>query len=108
MPGPTPMEILKMKVTAFKEVLDSKKPSEKKGVISYAFGEEFNLLLAEANAVEPAMTNHLPQAIKFIDQGYGITSVQHVDYLHIEIKINQIIGVIKLFGNRSLQANWRS
>jgi hypothetical protein len=94
---PTPMALLKMKVTAFKDALDSKKASEKKGPISWAFAEDINRLIEEARKVEPAMAEHLPELIKFIDQGYGLRSVQHVDYIHVEIMLNRIIGTIGLF-----------
>jgi hypothetical protein len=94
---PTPIEFLKVNVNAFKEVLDSKKAAEKKGAISWAFAEDFNKLLEQAKKAEPAIAEHLPEPIKFIDQGYGMRTVQHVDYLHIEIMITRIIGVIRLF-----------
>ena len=96
---PTSMDILKMKVEAFKEGLDSKKSSEKKGNVSGAFAEEFNRLIEEAKKVEPAMAQHLPELIQFIDSGMGVY-VQHVDYIHIEIKIRQIMGAIRLFNPR--------
>jgi hypothetical protein len=92
---------LKMKVEAFKEGLDSKKSTEIKGPVSWAFAEEFNRLIEEAKKVEPAMAEHLPEFIKFVDTGMGVSRVQHVDYIHIEIKVRQIIGAIRLIDSRA-------
>jgi hypothetical protein len=94
---PTSMDILKVNVTAFKEVLDSTKPAEKKKPVSFAFAEDFNRLLAQAKQTDPAMAEHLPEPIKFFNDGWGTTRVQQVDYIHIEIMLNRIIGVIRLF-----------
>jgi len=97
MPSPSPMEILQMKVDAIKDVLQGKKPTEKKGFITRAMADDFNRLLEEAKKAEPQMAEHLPVPIKIGENGWGAIVVQQVDYIHFESMINRLIGTIRLF-----------
>ena len=78
-----------------------KRHLKRKGPISWAFAEDINRLIDEAKKAEPAMAEHLPELIKFIDEGFGIRRVQHIDYIHVEIMLNRIVGTIQLFQKKA-------
>lgn len=94
--APTTLQVLKMKVMAYKDLLDSQPKKEKQASVSYSFAERFNALLQELRTAAPELGSHLPAPIAIVDTGYGMMQVQPTEFIQVEILIRQIIGLIEL------------
>lgn len=90
---PTPLEIVKADIEAYKAVLSHLPDKQKEGFVSRATVEDFNTLLKKAADAVPEMAPHLPTKI-FTHYRDRLSSQK---FAEIEILVERVLRLIQLY-----------
>lgn len=90
---PSPTQLLKIRVKAFRSTLHNASESSKKNHVTTMLAEEFNRLVTDAGATFPDIKTALPSLIQHNPQ-FRMMGISGATYLDLEIMAEQVLGLL--------------
>lgn len=93
---PDKLQLLKVRLQSYKNILEKTPPSQKSGFVSNNLATNFNEIIDEFRTISPNVKNQLPKEI--LIPGFR---QEDVSFLDLEIMVEQVLGIINVLESGS-------